>query len=361
MAGTFSRWQETRRNRRAQRVVVVGPQKKAGIGMGRDELKAKILERIERLHAELGARDRVDVYMTGSLEELGRVKERMMREAPPSMLVLIGGDGNTQKTLGEDEEFLRHLTADPEHAPEVVVIGGGTKNVVPTALGLLGDDPVRAFDVVCEKIVRGIPRDIVCCPILRINDRHGFIYGSGLVVNALDEYYAHKAGPSRALKTGLGVVWRETLGRLKPWGRRPSVFRRFDAAATWRDSGGADQPVGMDRFNAVIASSLREINPWLKVTHRTGERLGCFHGIFHNNGFYRSALNLPAMIVGAPLVGDVRDAVTDRLVIRYRAPMRHTIDGEIYTTEQLGRAGAAENGDEIVVIETGPHIKFVRS
>jgi len=131
---------------------------------------------------------------------------------------------------------------------------------------------------------------------------------------------------------------------------------------SWRDSGGVEQAIRMCRFNAVLASSLREVNPWLKVTHRTGERLGCFHGICYDNGFWRSALNLPAMVVGAPLIGSVEDAVTDRLVIRYSQPMRHTIDGERYaSTADLGTAALAESGDEVVVIETGPFIKFIVS
>lgn len=361
MPGFVSNWQENRRNRRKiKKVAVVGPDKKAGIGMGREQLKEGVMAILARHFPDKpvhGASAYVEMHMTRSLEELGEAKEQMMREARPDMLVLIGGDGNTQKTLGEDEEFLKHLTDDPERATEVVVIGGGTKNVVPTALKLLGDDPLQAFDVVCQKIVRGIPRDIVCCPILKINGRHGFIYGSGVVVNALDAYYKHSAGPSRALKTGLGVVWRETLGRLNPW-RRPSIFKRFEAEASWRDASGAEQKAALTRFNAFVASSIREINPWLKITHRTGERLGCFHGLGLNNGFYRSALNLPAMIVGAPMLGEVQDMVTDRLVIRYgqeMREMRHTIDGELYTTAQLGPAGDGN----AVVIQTGPFIKFI--
>jgi len=371
MPGFVSNWQEQRRARKAQKPkkgVVFANAKNAGIGMGRDQLRRGVEETLNRhfpdrtrLSAAIqGAPAYVEVHMTHSLEQLGEAKEQVMREDPPDFIIVLGGDGTTQKTIGEDEDFLKYLTADPDYASEVIVLGAGSKNVVPTALKLLGRDPLKAFDVVCQKFARDIPRDIVCCPILKINDRHGFIYGSGLVVNALDAYYEHEAGPSRALKTGLWTVWRETLGRLNPW-KKPSIFRRFDAAMTWRDERGEESDVGLRRFNAVIASSLREINPWLKVTYRTGERLGCFHGICYDNGFWRSAMNLPAMVVGAPLVGSVEEAVTDRMVIRYDEPMRHTIDGEIYTTEQLGRVASSEDGKEVVVIETGPFIKFVVS
>ncbi|HTK60597.1 MAG TPA: hypothetical protein VL283_05350 [Candidatus Baltobacteraceae bacterium] len=365
--GFATRWQKRRSERRGKKGVLVGPDGKSGINMGRDELKNGVQEIIAR-HFSNGTDHgvRFEVNMTRSLEELGEVKERLMRDAPPDFIVLLGGDGNTQKTLGEDGEFLRYLTADPERAPEVIVLGAGSKNVVPTALKLLSSDQsvkaqLHALEVVCQKIARGIPRDIVCCPILKINERYGFIYGSGLVVNALDAYYEHEAGPSRALKTGLSTVWRETVGRLSPW-RRPSIFRRFDAGMCWRDEVGDEQAIGMSRFNAVLASSLREVNPWLKVTHRTGERLGCFHAICYDNGFWRSAMNLPAMIVGAPLIGSVEDAVTDRLIIRYGQPMRHTIDGERYeSTAALGRPSLPGFGDEDVIIETGPYIQFIVS
>jgi len=362
--GIVSRLQKRRSERRVKKIAMFGNAKKAGVGMGREQLKAGVegtLRKHFRTKPIRGGSAYVEINLTHDLDELAEAKERTMREEPPEIVVLFGGDGTTQKTLGEDPDFLRYLTADPESAPEIIVIGGGTKNVVPTALKLLGDDPLQALDVACQKIERGIPRDIVCCPILKINERHGFIYGSGLIVNALDAYYEHDAGPSRALKTGLSTVWRETIGRLSPW-RGPSIFRRFEAAMSCRDAEGAERTMGMSRFNAVLASSLREVNPWLKVTHRTGERLGCFHGICYDNGFWRSLLNLPAMVVGAPLIGSVEDAVTDRMVIRYAQPMRHTIDGERYeSTADHGKTALAESGDEVVVIETGPFFKFIVS
>src|SRR5688572_9436801 len=213
--GIVQRFQKRRAAKRVKKIAMFGNANKAGVGMGREKLKEDV-ERMLRKHFQTervhGESAYVELNLTRNLDELAAAKERTMREDPPEIVVLFGGDGTTQKTLGEDEDFLRFLTQDPEHAPEVIVVGGGTKNVVPTALKLLGSDPLRALEVVCQKIKRGIPRDIVCCPILKINERHGFIYGSGLIVNALDAYYEHDAGPSRALKTGLSTVWRETIG-----------------------------------------------------------------------------------------------------------------------------------------------------
>lgn len=361
MPGLVSNWQENRRKKRmnpnARRGVVIANANKAGINMGRDELRKgvdAILRKWWPDNESVDGGTYIEVYVTGSLKELDEAKKEVMRRPPPSFFVVIGGDGTTQKAFGDNKEFLEYLYADPHRAPEVVVIGAGSQIVIPRALGLLGDDPLRAFDVVCEKYVRDFPRDIVCCPILEINERHGFIYGSGVVVNALDRYHLIEAGKSRALKTGLGVLGNETIGRLWPW-RKPSIFRRFDADIAWNDALGSEQEVPMKRLNAVIASSIREINPWLKITHRTGERLGCFHALALNNGFWRNALNFPAMIVGAPMLGAVQDAVTDRLIVSYADPtMRHCIDGELYTTEKLGGPG-----DGTVVIKTGPFIKFV--
>ena len=369
MAGLIGNWQENRRKRRknpdAKRGVIIVNARNAGINMGRDELRKGVEAIMKKWWPDNEAIDGgsyIEVYHTYDLMDLAGAKEQVMRKPPPLFVVVMGGDGTTQKTLGEDKKFLEYLYSDPKHAPEVIVIGAGSQIVIPKALGLLGDDPLRAFDVVCEKYVRGVPRDIVCAPILEINQRRGFICGVGTVVNSLDRYHDLEPGPNRALKTGLSVFLSETLGRLNPW-RKPSVFRRFDAEAWWRDAEGAVQRVDQTRFNAFVASSIREINPWLKITHRTGERLGCFHALGLNNGFFRSMLNLPAMIVGAPMLGDVTDMITDRLAITYAEPMRHTIDGEIYTMEQLGRAPGVvdEVADRTVIIQTGPFIKFVVS
>lgn len=363
--GLVSRFQKRRAEKRVKKIAMFGNAKKAGLGMDREKLKADV-EKTLRKHFPtkpvLGHSAYVELNLTRDLEELAEAKERTMRDDPPEIVVLFGGDGTTQKTLGEDEEFLRYLTHDPERAPEVIVIGGGTKNVVPTALKLLGRDPIAALDVICQKINRGFPREVRPCPILRINDRHGFIYGAGLPVNALDEYYRHEAGRWRASKAGASILWRETLGRLSPW-RRPSVFRKFGATVSTRGADGGDGAIAMTSFNAVIASSLREIHSVLKVTHRAGERLACFHAVCNSNGFLRSAMNLPAFFSkDFPLLGSAEEVVTDRMVIRYKEPMRHTIDGEIYdSTAKLGRSVLSEEGEEVVVIETGPYIKFVRA
>lgn len=348
-----------RRAKKAKKVALMGNAKKAGINMGREQLREGV-ENILKRHFPngqcRGGGAHLKMHMTRSLDELGDAKAELMRDEAPDVIIILGGDGTTQKTLGEDPEFLDFLTSS-DRASEIIVLGAGSKNVVPTALKLLGDDPLKAFDVVCQKITLGMDCDVICRPILKINGKHGFIYGSGVVVNALDAYYGHKAGPGRAFKTGLGVAWRETFGRLKPWGRRPSVFRRFDATVSWRDALGEMQVSEMRRFNAFVASTLHEVNPWLKITHRTGERLNCFHGLGLNNGFWRNGLNLPAMIFGAPMLGSVQDMVTDRMVIRYAADMRHTIDGESYgTTADLGTAA---EGPRTVTIETGPRIKFI--
>jgi hypothetical protein len=366
--GIVSRFQKRRSDRRAKKIAMFGNAKKAGLGMGREQLKSDVEATLRRhfpTKPVRGGNAYVEINLTHNLDQLAEAKEKTMREDPPEIVVLFGGDGTTQKTLGEDPDFLRYLTSDPEYAPEIVVIGGGTKNVVPTALKLLGDDPIRALETICEKIERGIPREVKPCPILKINDRHGFIYGAGMPVNALDEYYRHEAGRWRAAKAGASIIWRQTLGMASPW-RRPSIFRRFDASISTRGVDGSEEPVPTPQLNAVIASSLREIHSLLRVTHRAGERLSCFHAICNANGFWRSALNLPGFIFkDAPLLGSVEERVTDRMVIRYAGPMRHTIDGEIYkTTADLGRATLAkdsEEGEEIVVIETGPYIKFIVS
>lgn len=363
--GIVQRFQKRRAEKRVKKIAMFGNAGKAGKNMGREQLKEDVVgtlcRRFTTNRVNAGAAY-VEIHLTHNLDQLAEAKEKTMREDPPEIVVLFGGDGTTQKTIGEDPDFLRYLTADPEYAPEFIVIGGGTKNVVPTALKLLGRDPVAALDVICQKIERGIPRKVEPCPILKINDRHGFIYGAGLPVNALDEYYRHEAGRWRATKAGASIIWRETLGRLSPW-RRPSIFRRFPASISSRGADGAEQRVDIPEYNAIIASSLREIHSILKVTHRAGERLSCFHAICHNNGFWRSALNLPAFHdERAPLLGSIAELVTDRMVIRYGQPMRHTIDGEIYeTSEKLGKAALAESGDEVVVIETGPFIKFIVS
>lgn len=282
---------------------------------------------------------------TEDLEDLDRAIGEMV-ENPPKLIIVLGGDGTVQKTI---DRIIKRFVAAAKPIPMIMILGVGTVNAIRGALELLGNDPEKGRDRVFEKIRRGEPLDVIHRRVLKVNDDYGFIPGVGIVVRVLERYYLTPAprGFWPALKTVAWAIWNEFARLLPPW-RRKSIADRFGVRyELWSD----DRIVlkGEGTASAVIASSVEQVGLGNKLTHRALEWPQHFHVIISNMGLWRSALNLPNMFLGAPLIGDVKDEIVTKAVLEFDRPMAYTIDGEMFDPV------------ERLVIETGPLLDFVKS
>jgi diacylglycerol kinase family enzyme len=141
----------------------------------------------------------------------------------PSIIGIHGGDGTLHRTLSA-------LIAayGPRPLPPIAILPGGTMNVVASSLGI-HVDPERLLAELVSGAREGKPPATLRRRCIRVGDDHGFIFGSGLLSNFLEEYYARgRYGGWRAVWVILRIV--VSLITFGPYARR--IFRRMRVTVT---------------------------------------------------------------------------------------------------------------------------------
>jgi diacylglycerol kinase family enzyme len=282
------------------------------------------------------------VVAPSSLEELQRIAAGL-RDAPPSVVAVHGGDGTLHKTVSA-----LGAAFGEQPLPPIAVLTGGTMNVVASSLGLR-EDPKVFLRTLAEDARAGRAPELVTRRCLRINDQLGFVFGNGLASNFLGEYYAGDAyGPARAAWLLLGTCLSALVSG--PLVRR--IFKRFEGEV--RVDGAA---LPRTRFVGVNAATVREVGLGFKLNHRADddpERFGVL------------AIHAPPLALVADL-GAVHagrgiaprrafSAVASTLEItpvtsgHPTGEMSYTIDGDLYRMPATAT----------LRISVGPRIHFVR-
>lgn len=334
--------------RRKKKIHVVSNET-AGKDMGRKHERDAIISMLEKAFSPRDADADIKVFRTHSLRDLDGAKESMRRETP-DLIAVFGGDGTIQKLLGEGDGFAEEMHG-ARVRPAYLFYGGGSTDTIKGELKVLGRDSVKATERIIKKIQRGLPLTIIHPNYLKINGKRGFIYGSGLAATLLEKYNEKTPkGPQRLAKIAAWMLFNETFRFLPPW-RRRSVAQKVPVAHEfWSD----DRLVlrGVGNRSAIVASTLGQVGMGCKLTNRAYEQVAHFHCILSGLGFWRTLLRIPPIFAGMPMTGNVVDEIATKVVLEYGEPILHTIDGEVYTPEEM---------TDRVVIELGPWIDVIRS
>jgi len=133
---------------------------------------------------------RAEVCVTGSLREL--------REACGSaasrgvdLIAIVGGDGTTSATLSE---VLRAY--GEARLPQIALLRGGSMNTIATSLGVSSRPPRVLLERALQTYGGGAARCVGSVGTLRVGDRLGCLFGTGVWHGYLAETYRYGA-PSR--------------------------------------------------------------------------------------------------------------------------------------------------------------------
>jgi diacylglycerol kinase (ATP) len=153
--------------------VIVNPSSKRN--RGRTDLVVSGLEDI------LG--DEGQVFACGDLETLLTALTTLKRE-DISVLAICGGDGTYSYIMGHAEAVF-----GAEALPPVALLRGGTMNTTANGLGVAKGTPHKLLKTLvghvrAQRTLVTQPR-----PLMRGGDRLGCLFGTGLVVRYLQEYY----------------------------------------------------------------------------------------------------------------------------------------------------------------------------
>ena len=141
-------------------------------------------------------RDRGDAIETRTLADLDRALRTLLFERGVNVLGLNGGDGTlhagVNRLLALSDEVLKR-TGRPLPMPKLLFLNGGTLNIVSRATGTKGNPvrTVRHFTRLGRATLGEVPSRRI--GLLRVAEkggavRHGFVFGSEIVANALELY-----------------------------------------------------------------------------------------------------------------------------------------------------------------------------
>lgn len=267
-------------------VVFVNPA--AGIRRGRRLDLAPLRHRLLG-HARL--------VVTGDVASLERAV-RDLGTAPPSRIVICGGDGTVTQVMSA-----LHRQLDQAELPEVSLVATGTVNTLARSIQTL-HDPTRTL----LRLIEPRRRTSVALQslLVDIDDRPSRIaisVGAGLVSRFFERYESSGArGRSAAARLALQVLLGSWTGTqqarrvLEPVPGRLVIDGRVAEASRW---------------SLVICSALRDPGLGFRITYRAGTRADHLHLVASPQSARQLGLQAPRAYLGLPLRGS---GVIDQLV-----------------------------------------------
>lgn len=282
---------------------------------------ARRLAREPRLIGRIEAmsRDRAQVWVTRTLDELAEAARRVALDGP-ELVVLCGGDGT----------FMAGVTAlERAYAggrlPTLALAPAGTVATVArnwgTGAGLLA---------VAEHVLCGGPLLSRERPTLWVREhggasRVGFTVGTGLVARFFDRYYAAGAGGTPA---ALAIVARIFSGSLIGDSYAKSVLEPLPCTVTMDG-----QELPPRAFSLVVSSVLRDLGLHMRVTYRAGTDFDRPHLVASALPTTQLGPQWPRVLRGLPLRGS---SCFDSLVTSFSvtfpdgAPGPYVLDGDVF-------------------------------
>lgn len=289
---------------------------------------------VERMREILG--DRGQVALTRSPSELDAVAQRCASEGV-QCVALTGGDGTNHVTM---TRFTRALGT--RALPRFALLGGGTMNIVAASLGVPSRPP-DALQRLLHDLDAGTP-STARRRLLRIQaDEHdsvGFIFGNGLLVNFLREYYL-EVDPTPV--DSVRLLARAIASVLTRGAFAQRLFSPVDGEIT------ADGHAWCSgRFNGVMASTQEHLGFNFRPFVRARERSDGFHAVAMDGTLGDVLAALPAIRAGRALPrSGFEQGVVSSIEIRSARPGPWMLDGDIYPdTERL-------------TVSTGPMVELL--
>ena len=287
----------------------------------------------ERMRALCGPH--ASLHVTQDLEELHAVAGAAAGRGVTT-IGLVGGDGTASATLTALERAYGAQTL-----PAVAFLRGGTMNTIATSLGVSQRSPLALLKRTLAVAAR--PNgSIVQRPVMRIGQRLGFLFGTGVWHGYLAESYAN-GQPTRV--TNATVLGR---GRASAAGQGPTDAPNLHApthSERLAVGSGESRP-----YLTIAAGTVADAGFGFRPFHRVLERRDQFQ-LFAIKGSATDVLrDLPGLWFGRGLSPDTAyNTTTSWAELRsHDGPFGYAIDGDLATAQDTLR------------VELGPLFRFLR-
>jgi diacylglycerol kinase family enzyme len=273
------------------------------------------------LQAQLGPGDVLEV--TQSFDELDRAIVRLS-SLGVRYLAINGGDGTNHRTL---TSMIHHWKGD---FPRIVLLRGGTMNTVSNGFGGSGT-PRSILRRLRDLRNRGGPLVEIPRRLLRLQDgerdHYGFIFGTGVVYNFLEEYYrGGDVTPVTAATTLSRLIGSTVVGG--------ALYRRLTARASC-DIETDGTPWRSGDFVGVLAATQPQIGLGFRPFHRAEEHPDFFPLIAIDGAVIDVVRSLPDIRAGrTPVIEGYHERVVQQARILATGMTKYVVDGELYSTNE---------------------------
>ncbi len=273
-----------------------------------------------------------------SLDELHRIAQDF-KALSIDVLGISGGDGTNHVTITGFLDVYGGMAL-----PQLAFLRGGTMNTVANSVGVSRGKPegllgrlIRAYAQRATEPLANVERHV-----MRVGSHYGFLFGTGVIVGFLSEYYAGgEPSPLVAAKTlarGVGstLVQGEMIKRMaRPF--RGSVT--LEDGTTW----------GERDYLAIAAGTIDQIGLNFRPFRRYAEQPRKFHALGIHTSPFGFVCDLPRIWRAEPMHEDkTYEACASRMTVRSAdGVMRYMVDGDLHE-----RPGELE-------VSIGPRVKIV--
>lgn len=275
------------------------------------------------------AHGRARVFVTETLGELSRVVQTLSRDGV-ERLVLCGGDG----TFMEGVSALARSGGLSRPAPRRVTLAflpAGTVATVARAFEQPGD-PVSGLDEALRPEAQFVARpslSVTSSSGDALQERVGFIFGTGLVARFFQRYYLEGG---TGLAAAARIVARTLAGSFREDAYSRSVLEPLPCRIAV-DSG----PLEARAFSLVLCSVIRDVGLGMQVCHRAGEDWQRPHVVASSLRPRQLGPQVHRVLRGKPLRGGGGfDGLSSQLLLQFpqgKGPW--VLDGDLLEAERV--------------------------
>ncbi|MDP2600272.1 MAG: diacylglycerol kinase family protein [Deltaproteobacteria bacterium] len=287
--------------------------------------------RAERLGFIVG--DKGSCHATRDISDVERLAQEF-KDRGVEILGISGGDGTYQKTL---TTFIKIYGETP--LPQIAFLGGGTMNNVVHCMGIRGT-PEMILSRLIYKYHEDTPSKMSECPLLKVNEIYGFLFGNGLLYRFLCDFNKVD-GPTQW--TAAWMLLEAMCHALANSKRGCELCRKVDAEVT---VDGKLWP--FKNYTTIFAGTVETLGLGFDALYRARKVPGKFQLLSFSLPPRQVVWSFPRLLLGKPVPSENwLDDMAGEVVIKTKEPEGFMLDGELYpeTTE--------------VRLSLGPQLKII--
>lgn len=274
--------------------------------------------------------------VTESIGDLSRVCVEFKQNKIATVGV-VGGDGTISLTLSA---LLKAYGA--EKLPKILVMRGGTFNVLAANLGIYGK-PKNVMADFLEKFHAGIPLVEYKIPSLVVNGRLGFIFANGTASKFLSEFYKNK---SNAVGAAL-FLSKMAAGAFLP-GSAGRTFDRITSLERMNMTDETGSSVSDKELSMIFASTVPKLPYGVKLFPNVTLENGQAELIAMESRGKELLAQAVRVLSGLSLKSEkIQSRIFKEITIQVEKDSEFSLDGDVLTTS-----------DGVINVSMGPTFTF---